>query len=217
MQIYMKDGKALWMNEKAITSKREIKNNPYLTFESPESFTLATKNSTKNWDGTLEYSTDTTNWNEWDGTTTLSSVLSSEKQVLFLRGIGNTKISKSNDTAWVLTGSNIACNGNIENLLDYATVAANGHPTMAENCYWSMFRDCTSLIQAPALSATALSNQCYRTMFSGCTNLTQAPALPATTLANECYYAMFADCTSLIQAPALPATTLAPSCYCYMF
>ena len=191
MQIYMKNGKALWMNEKVIAPKREIKNNPYLTFESPESFTLATKNSTKNWDGTLEYSADTTNWNEWDGTTTLSSVLSSEKQVLFLRGIGNTKISESNDTKWVLTGSNIACNGNIENLLDYATVAANGHPVMAENCYWSMFRDCTSLIQAPALSATTLSNQCYRTMFSGCTNLIQAPALPATTLTDSCYIGMF--------------------------
>ena len=37
-------------------------------------------------------------------------------------------------------------------------------------------------------------------MFKDCTSLTQAPALPATTLAGSCYYNMFRDCTSLTQA-----------------
>ena len=191
---------------------------PYLTFSSPSSFTLAVNDATKHWDGTLEYSTDTSAWSAWDGTTTLSSTTSGSDNVLYLRGIGNTVITgNSNKYKWVLTGSNIACTGNIENLLDYTTVKSWAHPTMAPYCYAHMFRDCTSLTQAPALPATTMKGHCYYYMFSGCTGLTQAPALPATTLAAYCYEYMFYDCTSLTQAPALPATTVAIYCYAYMF
>ena len=155
----------------------------YLTFSSPSSFTLAVNDATKHWDGTLEYSTNTSTWSTWDGTTTLSSATSGSDNVLYLRGTGNTVIT-GNDTGykWVLTGSDIKCIGNIENLLDYVTVESGSHPTMATNCYRYMFRECTRLIQAPALPATTLADYCYSNMFSGCTALTQAPALPATTL-----------------------------------
>ena len=192
----------------------------YLTFKSPSSFTLAVNDATKHWDGTLEYSTDTSNWSTWDGTTTLSSATSGSDNVLYLRGIGNTVITGDNNKhkyKWVLTGSDIACAGNIENLLDYETVKSGGHPTMADYCYQYMFRDCTSLTRAPALPATTLKNYCYQYMFQGCTSLTQAPALPATTLAEYCYDDMFYGCTSLTQAPALPATTLKNCCYQAMF
>ena len=190
----------------------------YLTFSSPSSFTLAVNDTTKHWDGTLEYSTDTSAWSTWDGTTTLSSATSGSDNVLYLRGIGNTVImGNKNSYKWVLTGSNIACTGNIENLLDYETVKSGGHPTMANYCYQYMFRDCTSLTRAPALSATMLAAYCYEYMFYGCTSLTQAPALPATTVAIYCYTYMFRDCTGLTQAPALPATTLKNYCYSNMF
>jgi len=46
-----------------------------------------------------------------------------------------------------------------------------------------MFRGCTSLITAPELPATTLTNYGYQGMFGGCTSLTKAPDLPATTLA----------------------------------
>ena len=190
----------------------------YLTFSSPSSFTLAVNDTTKHWDGTLEYSTDTSAWSTWDGTTTLSSATSGSDNVLYLRGTGNTVImGNKNSYKWVLTGSNIACTGNIENLLDYETVKSGGHPTMANYCYAHMFRGCTGLTQAPALPATTLAPYCYEYMFSDCTGLTQAPALPATTMKSHCYYYMFSGCTGLTQAPALPATTLAPYCYEYMF
>ena len=190
----------------------------YLTFSSPSSFTLKVNDTTKHWDGTLEYSTDTSNWSTWDGATTLSSATSESDNVLYLRGTGNTVITGDNNSyKWVLTGSDIACTGNIENLLDYATVESGNHPTMANYCYRYMFRDCTSLTRAPALSATTLSTYCYSNMFQGCTGLTQAPALPATTLADDCYNDMFYGCTSLTQAPALPATTLKNYCYQSMF
>ena len=190
----------------------------YLTFSSPSSFTLAVNDATKHWDGTLEYSTDTSTWSTWDGTTTLSSATSGSDNVLYLRGTGNTVITGDNNSyKWVLTGSDIACTGNIENLLDYETVKSGGHPTMADYCYYYMFDGCTGLTQAPALPATTMKVHCYSRMFYGCTGLTQAPALPATTLVAYCYEYMFRGCTSLTQAPALPATTVAAYCYYGMF
>ena len=201
-----------------IRERLQMPSLPYLTFRSPSSFTLKVNDTTKHWDGTLEYSTDAATWSTWDGTTTLSSATSGSDNVLYLRGTGNTKITGGSvDYRWVLTGSDIACIGNIENLLDYATVGTRQHPTMAAICYHSMFRDCTSLTQAPSLPATTLTDHCYENMFQGCTSLTQAPALPATTLAISCYRYMFDGCTSLTQAPDLPATTLANYCYTYMF
>ena len=190
----------------------------YLTFSSPNSFTLAVGDATKHWDGTLEYFASNKTWTTWDGTTTLSSVENDGEHVLYLRGTGNTVITGDNQNyRWVLTGSDISCIGNIENLLDYETVVSGNHPTMANYCYANMFRDCTSLIQVPELPATTLASQCYSYMFQGCTSLIQAPALPATTLTYNCYANMFRDCTSLTQAPALPATTLASQCYSWMF
>ena len=190
----------------------------YLTFSSPNSFTLAVNDATKHWDGTLEYFDSDKTWTVWNGATTLSSVDNDGEYVLYLRGIGNTSIT-GNKTSyrWVLTGNNIKCIGNIENLLDYATVTAGNHPTMADYCYFYMFSGCISLIQAPALPSTTLAESCYQSMFYDCTSLTQAPALPATTLADYCYQFMFRYCTSLTQAPALPATTLASYCYQSMF
>ena len=196
---------------------------PYLTFSSPNSFTLAVEDAKKHWDGIVEYSTDTSTWATWDGTTTLSSVTSGSDNVLYLRGTGNTKIGyydeevKNDYIPWVINGTDVRCNGNIETLLDYATVKAGQHPTMADKCFAGLFQECVALIVAPALPATTLTMSCYDSMFYNCTNLTQAPALPATTLANSCYTYMFSGCANLTQAPALPATTLADSCYNNMF
>ena len=170
----------------------------YLTFSSPNSFTLKVNDTTKHWDGTLEYFTADRTWTTWDGTTTLSAVADDGEYVLYLRGTGNTVITGNDPNyRWILTGSNIACIGNIENLLDYSTVESGNHPTMADYCYTYMFPGCTSLTQAPALPATTLASSCYYSMFQDCTSLTQAPALPATTLADRCYGSMFYGCTSL--------------------
>ena len=186
----------------------------YLTFSSDSSFTLNIYDNTKRWYGTLYYSTDTTTWSVWNGTSALSSV----NNKLYLRGTGNTRITGSDENyRWVLTGSNISCTGNIETLLDWETVDSGQHPTMANNCYAYMFRGCTSLTTAPALPATTLSERCYYYMFYDCTSLTTAPELPATTMAPYCYSSMFRGCTSLTTAPALPATTLANRCCTSMF
>ena len=180
------------------TEEESVSDGPYLTFSSPSQFTLKTNDSTKHWNGTLEYSTDTTTWSTWNGTTTLASAASDTQNVLYLRGTGNSKITgEAMKNSWVLTGSNIDCSGNIETLLDYATVQAGNHPNMVDYCYGSMFRGCTALTTTPALPATTLVYGCYNRMFEGCTNLTTVPELPATTLKGYCYYQMFYGCTKL--------------------
>lgn len=168
----------------------------------------------------MQYSTDTKNWIEWNGAETLSSI----NNVLYLRGIGNTKVSGGRpSTVWVLTGSNVSVDGNIEMLLDYETVLNGEHPAMINpasgtGCFQYMFGGFReALIKAPDLPATELTLQCYQYMFVNCSNLKVAPELPATTLANRCYSSMFAGCSSLTTIPQLPATTLVDGCYYNMF
>ena len=116
---------------------------PYLTLSSPNDFTLATGDQKKNWSGTLEYSTDTNTWSVWDGST-----ISAVDGNLYLRGTGNASLHRTTGYAstnrWVLTGSDIACSGNIENLLDYATVANGEHPVMELGCFSYLFYNCTA-------------------------------------------------------------------------
>ena len=202
------------INPKYLPIPFKPKGESYLTFSSPNEFTLSVER--KGWNGTLEYFASDETWTTWSGENKLSAAANGNEYVIYLRGIGNSVIGgKRGD--WILVGTDIKCIGNIENLLDYATVESGNHPIMSDHCYQNMFTGCTSLTQAPELPATTLTVSCYQEMFNGCTSLTQAPELPATTLANGCYSYMFAHCTSLPQAPELPATTLVDSCYNLMF
>ena len=199
----------------SVTKEEQIES--YLTFSSPNSFTLSIANSYKNWDGTIETSTDKTNWTTWDGTNAVSSASDGIKHNLYLRGTENTVITGNTICFWNLNGTDISVIGNIETLLDYATVAQGNHPPMATHCYMSMFYNCTAIISAPELPATTLTSYCYQEMFRGCSNLISAPALPATTLANNCYAYMFYGCTNLETLIALPVLNLPSYCYGSMF
>ena len=193
-------------------------------------FTLKATN--KEWNGTVEYSTDKNTWNTWNG-----SEIPSANKKLYLRGKNNTTFYNKNGVQFVLS-ANAGCYGNINTLLDYENppiaVGKNCYrsmfqgckltsapelpaTTLADYCYYQMFYGCTKLVSAPALPATTLQRYCYQSMFSNCKSLTSAPELPATTLASSCYEVMFGGCTSLTTAPALPATTLADYCYQSMF
>ena len=162
----------------------------------------------KEWDGTVEYSTNHNTWTVWDG-----SAISSNGQKLYLRGSGNTKFYTNNGARLSLS-ARAACSGNIQTLLEYSNPPTS---IPASDCYRSMFYGCTNLTQAPNLPATTLTAWCYLDMFRNCSSLTKAPELPATTLISYCYSGMFGGCTSLTKAPNLPATTLAYSCYSGMF
>ena len=158
-----------------------------LTFTGESSeFTLKAKY--KEWNGTVEYSTDHNTWTVWNG-----SAVSSVGKKLYLRGSGNTTFYTSNGSQFVLS-ARVACSGNIQTLLEYSNPPAT---ILAEGCYYSMFYGCSSLTQAPELPATTLANGCYWHTFYGCSSLTQAPELPATSLTNGCYNYMFYGCSKL--------------------
>lgn len=212
-----------------------------LLFYSTNEIGLSIYNKTKNWDGTLYYSTDHTNWSEWDGTTTLTSAKTGEWHLLYLRGVGNTKITGSGisiNGRFVVNGSGVKCIGNCNNLLDYTNTPTLGayafaglfrenvtvdfdvtlpSMTLSERCYDQLFYGCTSLVTAPSLPATTLTAYCYTSMFSNCILLKTAPVLSSTSLANYCYSYMFSGCTSLVTAPVLPALSIPNNGYSGMF
>ncbi len=179
-----------------------------LKFSSDANFILR---APKQWNGTLEYSINNgSTWTTWDG----SQLSGTATQPIYLRGTGNSTIT-GGGYIWTFTGK--YCTGNIENLLDYQTVANDKHPVMGKYCYQSMFRNCKFLTTAPDLLATTLTVSCYRNMFQSCSSLTTAPTISATTLALQCCCEMFDGCISLTTAPALPATKLSEQCYTLMF
>ena len=165
-----------------------------LKFSSAKPFSIS---APKNWDGKLEY-TNGSGWKTWDGSY-ITSGKTGSNHCIYLRGTGNSKITgtSSANEKWNIAGANIACNGDIDLLLDYSLVKSGNRPAMVDSCYSSMFRGCTSLTAAPSLPATTLADYCYYAMFQDCTSLTAAPSLPATTLADSCYEYMFYGCTKI--------------------
>lgn len=182
-----------------------IEENKYLSFYAPSEFSISV--ATPSWDGTIEYSNDTKNWNVWDG----SAVSGTE---LYFRGSNNTKVAGGAANKWAITGSNVDCIGNIEMLLNHSNPS---EIEMAQGCYKYMFYGCSALVSAPRLPALSLSKQCYQNMFQGCSNLIKTPRLPATTLDSSCYNYMFSNCPKLTALPKLPATNLPSYCYQNMF
>ena len=191
--------------------------NGYLRFTSPGAFTVAAARNTPVWDGTMEWSADGESWQEWDGRT----ISSGSGNALYLRGVGNSlcMVDEEGDdesAALVITGSSVSADGTAEALLDWKTVAAGGHPAMAEHCFDHLFYGDSALVKAPAFTATTLAYYCYHRALAG-TGITEPPTLPATQLENSCYSEMFQSCGELLTAPALPAAQLANSCYLNMF
>ena len=169
-----------------------------LIFIGDTDFRLSTKQGYKIWKGTLQYSTDGTTWNEWDGSLTLSS---SDKK-LYLRGIGNTYFCAGGlgaTTNFVFSNANeIHCYGNIETLLDYQTVLNGSHPPMSnDSCFREMFANCSTLITPPELLSTTLGGSCYDSMFYNCTKLNKLPKIPATTISDYACSSMFKGCSSI--------------------
>lgn len=192
----------------ASVTVNKIKPN-YLTFTGETGdFNLTLGSSgAKEWDGTVEYSTDASNWTVWDGTS-----INSANSKLYLRGKNNTKFFTAAGACLKLS-EKASCSGNINFLLDYE----NPPTTIGDSSFSCLFYGCTNLTAAPELPATTLGKQSYSAMFHGCTSLATAPALPATTLGAGCYYMMFKNCSALTTPPELLITTLEKSCYQEMF
>ena len=217
----------------------------YITFSVTNGVTTSIKTNTNPINsGTLYYSYDNNTWSRWSSYIRDLEIGTAGKETLYVRGKCSSGISdSSNKVTFLSTNANalLKIGGNIMGLIDYEnppmvipnekcfvelfkglniqTTSKNLLPaiTLKNNCYESLFRNCTSIVDVPELPATTLAPYCYYHMFDGCTSLVTAPALPATTLVSNCYNSMFYDCKSLVNAPVLPATTLADRCYLWMF
>ena len=84
-------------------------------------------------------------------------------------------------------------------------------------CFAYMYSGCVNLIQASELTETVLGIGCYSFMFEGCNRLINVPNISSVVMVDDCYKGMFKNCSSLTTAPDLPATTLASNCYNSMF
>ena len=195
----------------------------------------------------IEYSTDKINWNTLTFNTSTPQTINIESgEKLYLRN-DSGGFNYYNFVSFytnINTSQNCVVGGNINTLINYND-ADNANLMGDYGCFYLLFKNaknitdasnliipstniledycremfsgCTSLQNAPTLSATTLGRHCYYEMFKGCSKLTTAPELPTTTLATGCYSGMFSSCTSLVNAPTLPATKLASQCYYEMF
>ncbi len=189
----------------------------WLLFSSPNEFTFESKcdnhsdwpnpsiiSNSGYWNGIIEYSTNATQWNVWDGAT----VISSADGKLYLRGIGNTYITTREalncSFYFQINGEQVSCTGNIETLLDYETVARGEHPNADMDCFSNMFYGCTALITPPDILMDEIPGVACAEMFWGCSNMTKAPRITATKLMyGDNMQNMFYGCTNLNQLPEL--------------
>lgn len=146
-----------------------------ITFSSNSSFTVKLgppSGSTQYWNGTVEYSTNNVNWYTYNINTVITAVLSNGKYYVHFRGTGNSHFATSSSitrsSRFTFTGNGaIACDGNIEALLDYKTAQKANHPTMDDYCFMALFYDAVQLVSPPQFWSPTLTNYCYYYMFSG--------------------------------------------------
>lgn len=190
-----------------------VKTGLFFNYEDVES--AQWKFNQKNWDGTLQVSTDGYAWVTWS-----SADYRVNSTQMWLRGIGNSVINGNLGETHIVASDGmpaIKCYGNIELLLDYNTVANGEHPVMGSYAFTRMFDGMSLLASSPELPATTLSSNCYSGMFAGCTSLVSAPDLPADYVPIGSYNAMFSRCTSLITPPVLSFTRVSGAGCAYMF
>ena len=195
---------------------------PYIEFSGTDSFTLQVSNG-KKWDGTLEYSVNLTDWQTWDGSNAISCGTNNK---LYLRGIGNTKISATSQgdfSSFVFTTNGyISIAGKLNSLIDYRIATFDDTPTLANYCFDGMFDQCNNIISAKNLDINIkkiTNTDCFCFMFRNCQYLTDAPIISIEDMSESssaCEY-MFNNCTSLINPPELNTMSLGYSCYYAMF
>ncbi len=161
----------------------------------------------------IEYSLDETKWYKLNEKEVVTLEYAGDK--VYLRGFNEAGFSfGTHDYTYFEMTGRIAASGSVMSLIDGAGMT-NVIPS--DSCFYSLFKYCESLTQAPKLPALSLTKGCYMQMFQECVNLTKAPELPATTLAPNCYEDLFYGCSSLLESPELPSNIMESRCYFRMF
>ena len=178
-------GKLTEADDVAITATK------WLTFTSEGTTTISLLNQGDN-APVLYYSTDHTNWTQWD----YSELTFTSSAPLYLCGDnpGGFCTSVTQYSKFVGSGSKFSVSGDIMSLLSYDKDIKE---IPCDYCFGHMFDRCKLLTKAPDLPATTLAPGCYFEMFHGCESLETAPVLPATRLYNWSYAYMFQGCSNL--------------------
>jgi len=205
----------------------------YITFSSPESFTLNVINdkttSSHQWfgNGELQYSTNLRDWEYISSGSvfpTVTSVLYGGSYKIFLRGSGNTtNYNGYNTSTFSLTGSSISIGGKLSHLLDYTNT--EGEVLCERMC--NLFMNNNSITSASNLKIDITFIPAKETghieyglggMFKNCGLLTGAPQIKTKVMANSCFANMFEGCNSITELPSLSEVTdLADNCFAYMY
>ncbi|MBO7608255.1 MAG: leucine-rich repeat protein [Paludibacteraceae bacterium] len=197
----------------AVKHLEETSNGNYLTFTAWEDYSsFGIVNKDNNVD--VQYSLD--NGETWQALSEGETIsLPYKGDMAILRGDNPDGFSRGKDnyTYFTMKGR-IVASGSVMSLIDNK---GDSKVIPCDWCFYNLFTECSSLIKAPRLPATKLTEWCYLGMFSYCENLDKAPELPATELSKGCYYTMFFGCKRLSKVPELPATDLAVGCYGAMF
>ena len=165
---------AEWGTDKIDGGKAEII--PYVTFtaEQPQTFKMTTEENYNISD--LEYSVNNGKWATVEAGTEVT--FGGTNGDLRLRGtnINGTASAWNKYSTITFTDPNVkvACTGDIRTLLDwknYSTVDTQ----YARFC--RLFNECKVLTSAPELPATALADDCYSSMFADCTKLSTVTML----------------------------------------
>ena len=160
----------------------------------------------------VQYSFDEKNWIVWD----YKEITIPNGSTVYLKGNNPNGFSNVLKNNHFMMQGKIEAHGNIMSLIYGEKCDEN--PTIPNSCcFESLFEGCISLLTAPEMPATTLTERCYSNMFEGCRSLVEAPQLPAMNLAEDCYSGMFRGCERLEIAPVLPSVNLAEECYCWMF
>ena len=153
-----------------------------------------------------EFQTSSDGGNTWtDYTLNTAITLNTDDEVSFRAKVDRTSKTYPNAYFYFVMTGKIEAWHNVMSL--YRTSDFATYDTVLEHAFINLFLNCTSLVKAPALPATSLSEDCYSNMFDGCQSLTKAPELPATTLARFCYWEMFSRCPSLKEIRVSATTT----------
>ena len=164
-------------------------------------------------DVTLDYTTDSTTWQNYTVGNTITLTNVGDKVGFIARTTNNTFGNNSNTSfnGWVGTGR-LSVSGNINSLLD-----RNNYNTLVDissrlRVFNWMFYNMTSLVSAEdlVLPSTTIGKFAYNNMFQDCTNMTKAPkdiaAVTISTTGDWPMAGMFKN-TAITKSPHLHFTT----------
>lgn len=150
---------------------------------------------------TVEYSTDKTNWSSITTSTTAQNIAVPANGRTYLRCNCNTWGNSSRFNGINFTGNGSVGGNIMSLIYGSSFTGNETSFKSSSDKYTfrDLFNGNTHLVSVKDLKmpCTALNEGCYYYMFRNCTSLTEAPELPATTLVTSCYNLMFNGCTSL--------------------